>query len=63
SIPYNTSTCIDAKTIPLVSKYSIKSHDKGSILKTNGISAQVSGVRAAHIFSEPEIYTESLASY
>ena len=44
SIPYNTSTCIDAKTIPLVSKYLIKSNHKGSILKTNGVSVQVSGL-------------------
>jgi hypothetical protein len=30
SVPYNTSTCIDARTIPLASKCLIKSNNKGS---------------------------------
>jgi hypothetical protein len=43
SVPYNTSTCIDAKTIPLVSKYLIKSNNKGS--KVRGSKVQRFGVQ------------------
>jgi hypothetical protein len=48
--PYNTSTCIDAKTIPLVSKYLIKSNDKGSGFKGSGFKDQVKVVRCGLTF-------------